>query len=262
MSDMHRTNAALIAVLTLSFAVLPAGAQGLINNGPRIGGAAGPGGGFGGPGGGTQWVAPGPVYGGGYGGYGGYGYQGRPLGSYGNIGNPYGAGLYNNPYYGVYGPIGAPLQSPLIYGAPVPVAGGYYRLGRLGAQYWQSPSGYYYPWGAGAIGIPQQVYYVQQGNITQSRPPIPTELGDMEKYLNESKDKGRVDDSDYQHLYRRLHDLRTKYDRLAAECDGLLDQSDEESLRRDVGQLSGEISQRVHPAASSPGTSTAGKTAP
>lgn len=215
-----------------------------------------------GTGSGAVFGAPGAVYGNGtiYGGgsvYGGgnvYGggvypnYNGRPLGSFGNIGNPYGAGLYNNPYYGSYGPIGAPVGS--VYGAPVALPGGYFRIGKVGVQYWQSPSGYYYPWGVGAIGVPQQVYYVQQGSTTQAKPPLPTELNDMEKYLEENKAKDRIADSDYQHLFRRVHDLRSKYNRLAGEFDGVLDPGDEEHLRRDIDQCAAEISQRVRPAPS------------
>lgn len=213
-------------------------------SGIRGGGYGGFGGGYGG-------------YGGGYGGYGGYGaygvpnYGGRPLGTFGNIGNPAGAGAYNNPYYGSYGPIGAPGGAPVLYGSPVAAPGGYFRIGRVGVNFWQSPSGYYYPWGLGAAGAPQTVYYVQEGSTTQAKPPIPTMLNDMEKYLSQSKEKGRVSQQDYQHIFRRMQDLRGKYSRLAAESDGLLDQADESSLRRDVDQLSSEVALRVKPASAS-----------
>jgi hypothetical protein len=266
---MQRQAILLLAVASLlSIAAVPVNAQGLGSGStPSYGGGfglqsgGGGGSGFGSygqpiyaPGG--SWTGPG----GGYSGYGGGNYSGRPLGSFGNIGNPYGNGYYNNPYYGTYGPIGAPIGTQ-VYGAPVAVPGisGFYRFGRVGINYWQSPSGYYYPWGAGAVGgaVQQNIYYKESSNsTTTAKPPIPTMLGDMEKYLDDSKTKGRISDADYQHIFRRVQDLRSKYSRLAAEWDGVLDPTDESRLRGDVEQVSSEIALRVRPIAPGSGSNS------
>lgn len=167
--------------------------------------------------------------------YPGFGWSSRPLGG----GNVYGGGVYGNGYGNGYG-------TP-IYQAPVAVPGvrGYFRIGGVQAQYWQAPSGYYYPWGVGASTYGSPVYYVNQGVTQQSRPPLSSVFNDMEKYLDESKDRARVSQADFDHLFRRLHDLRGKYDNMLSQAGGTIEQADEDSVRRDVDQLSGEIAMRV-----------------
>ncbi|HEY9793007.1 MAG TPA: hypothetical protein V6D22_21575 [Candidatus Obscuribacterales bacterium] len=173
------------------------------------------------------------------GGYPGYGYPG--------YGYP-----YASPYAGV--PIGAP--------AVIPGAPSFFHIGPLNMQYWRSPSGYYYPWGMGASAYSTNtVYYINQGQTQAQSPPIYSLLNDMRSFLDESKKSGRLSDADYQHLFRRLQDIQGKYDHLIAE-NGTLEQSDEETIRKDAGLLGSEISHRVKPLSSSEASPDSSITAP
>lgn len=125
---------------------------------------------------------------------------------------------------------------------------GFYHLG--GLDYWRAPSGYYYPWGLGATtyGYSLPTYFYNQAQLqpVQQSPPLYSMFSDMQQYLDQSKKDARVADLDYKHLYRRLQDLRGKYDHLIA-ANGTLDPADEESLRKDAALLGSEIAVRVKP---------------
>lgn len=149
-------------------------------------------------------------------------------------------------YYGGYG-YGYPAP---VYGAPVAVPGlnGYFRFGNTQLNYWRAPSGYYYPWAAGSAYVPQQpIYVIQQGQTQAQQPPISSMFSDMESYLDDSQKKGKIGQVNYQRLFRRLQDVRGKYDHLRTAGGGVLDPGDEESIRRDIAGLSGEISRAVKP---------------
>jgi hypothetical protein len=159
-------------------------------------------------------------------------------------GTPYGAYPYG--YNGLVAPYNAAM------GLPVPLAGGLYRFGGLTVPYWRAPSGYYYPMGIGAttFGYGSPTYIVPQGQSqpTSQNPPLYSMMSDMQKYLDQSKKEGRVNDANYQHLFRRLQDLRGKYDHLMA-VNGSLDSADEDELHKEVGRLGTEISSSIKPLA-------------
>jgi hypothetical protein len=132
---------------------------------------------------------------------------------------------------------------------PVPVAGGMFRIGGRGMQYWLSPSGYYYPWcGTPGYGYPYSttVYYVEQGSTVAAKPPVFAQFSDMEKFLDEQKNKEKIGQADYDHLSRRLHDLRSKFHGLSAAGGGSLDPVDEDNMRRDLDMLGGEMARALH----------------
>lgn len=192
----------------------------------------------------------GMVGGGGYY-YPGFGYSTYPMnnGYYGNNGyGNYGYGGYGG--YGAYGGIGGIGA----YGAPAAVPGlsGYFRFGRAGVNYWQAPSGYYYPWfGGGSSYVQQQpIYVVQNGQTQPQLPPVSSMFSDMESYLDDCQKKGKIAEAQYNRLFRRLQDLRSKYDHQRSAGGGILDPGDEQSIRVDVSNLAGEIARAVKPAGS------------
>lgn len=157
----------------------------------------------------------------------------------------------NNGYYGTpYGTV--PIYGTPVYTPPVAVPGvnGFFRIGNARINYWQAPSGYYYPWGIGA-GYTQQapVYIINQGVTTPQLPPLSSMFGDMEKYLDDSKDKAKLSQADYARLFRRLQDVRGKFDHERAASGGAIDPNDEANIRRDVDLLAAEISRAVKPVA-------------
>jgi hypothetical protein len=171
--------------------------------------------------------------------YPGFGYSTYPMnnGYYGGYG-------YGNYGYGGYG---AP-----IYAAPTAVPGlsGYFRFGGAGINYWHAPSGYYYPWfGGGTTAVVQQPIYVVQNGQTQSQlPPVSSMFSDMESYLDDCQKKNKIEDVQYNRLFQRLQDLRSKYDHERAAGGGILDPNDEQNMRIQVSNLAGEIARAVKPA--------------
>lgn len=183
-----------------------------------------------------QWTpgagqAPMPYYGPGTGGY--YGHY------------PY----VTQPGYGYYP--GSPYSPGFpALGAPVPISGGFFRfnVGGFSGAYWKSPSGYYYPWGAGAVyTTPPPIIYIQQGNSAPAQPPVTDMMKDMYSYIEEQNGKKKFKPEDYQHLSRRLRDIQTMEASYRSRNGGVLDQADEESIRKDLSMLSGDISRRVIP---------------
>jgi hypothetical protein len=154
------------------------------------------------------------------------------------------------PYGGVpYG--GAPVVERAYatpYGtvvAPTAVGNGFYNInyGNAALRLWRAPSGYYYPWSYGAYptGYSYPVVY-QSGRVVQASPPVTTIFSDMQNYLDDSKSRGRLADSDYQHLNRRLHDLIGKTEEINSEGNSP-DQDPE--LQEDVKELNLDIAHRI-----------------
>jgi len=169
--------------------------------------------------------------------YPGFGWSSRPLG-----GGYYGQGTTGYSYGNGY-------VAP-VYAAPVAVPGltGYFRFGNASINYWRGPSGIYYPWFAGGGYVQQQpVYVVEQGQTQPSQPPLSSMFTDMENYLDDSQKKGKLSQTDYQRLFRRLQDVRSKFDHQRSAAGGALDSTDEESIRRDVANLGGEIARSIKP---------------
>lgn len=155
----------------------------------------------------------------------------------------------NQPGYGYYtaNPY-APVYPAL--GAPVPINGGMFRfnVGGFSGAYWKSPSGYYYPWGAGAIyATPPPIIVVQQGASQATQPPVTDMLKDMNTYIEEQNTKKKFKPDDYQHLSRRLRDIQNLESSMRARNGGILDPGDEETIRKNMAMLAGDISRRVIP---------------
>lgn len=163
--------------------------------------------------------------------------------------NQYGRYPYaNQPGYGYYGASGVAPVYPA-YGAPVPVNGGLFRfnVGGFSGSYWKAPSGYYYPWGAGAYLAPAPVIVVEQGVSQPAQPPVPDMLRDMSSYIEDQNSKKKFKPEDYQHLSRRVKDLLSLESTMRTRNGGTLDANDDEKMRRDTAALSGDISRRVLP---------------
>jgi hypothetical protein len=131
--------------------------------------------------------------------------------------------------------------------APVAIGGGYYQLGGIGP-YWLSPSGYYYPWGTGAYGgYPTQVIYVlQQDSMAQAKPPVSTVITDLRKFLLDAKSQQQLDLTSVESFSARLTDIETRATNLAGNNGGVLDASDDVSIRRDLDTLITDITQALH----------------
>ncbi|MGH7192782.1 MAG: hypothetical protein ACREJM_04510, partial [Candidatus Saccharimonadales bacterium] len=131
--------------------------------------------------------------------------------------------------------------------APVAVGGGYYQLGGIGS-YWLSPSGYYYPWGTGtSTGYPAQVIYVlQQGSIGEAKPAVSTLITDLRKFLLDAKSQQQLDLTAVESFSSRLTDIETRAANLAANNGGVLDASDDVSIRRELDSLITDITQALH----------------
>lgn len=179
--------------------------------------------------------------------------MGGPTGTYYYPGFGYSSRPLYSPYYTGY-PSGYPVVT--TYGAPVAVPGfgGYFRIGNARINYWQGPSGYYYPWGIGtAYQSSAPIYIVNQGVTTPQLPPLSAQFSDMENYLDDSQKKGKLNQTDYSRLFRRLQDIRSKFDHARAQAGGNLDSTDEDNIRRDLDNLGGEISRAVKPVSANTG---------
>lgn len=185
-----------------------------------------------------------------------------PPNAYGNPGSYYGGAGYSrnfgyntNPGFGTapgpfytnpYGGIGT---NP-VYGVPTPIGGGMYNINSMGSTYqvWRSPNGYYYPWGAGTFIYGAPIIYGQTATSapTQQTPPISTVLTDLLSYLDQQKDKGRLDAGAYQHLRRRATDLQSKYMNLRTAGEGTIDPEDEKQMRLDIDEVGSEMAKAIH----------------
>ena len=151
--------------------------------------------------------------------------------------------------YGVT-PYGMPYGSPA-FGLPQPygiAGGGFYTMsyGGRNVRYWQSPSGYYYPW-LNSYSTPI-VYVPQAGQNPQaSSPPISTICADLLTYLDQQREKGNVSEDAYQHLKRRTLDIRNKERDLRISGNGTVDSQDEVYIRRDLEGLGGEVAKSIAP---------------
>jgi len=172
--------------------------------------------------------------------------SGYPYKRYSNGSYPYA----NQPGYGYYGASPYAAGFPAL-GAPVAIDGGLYRFNTVGGYaggYWRSPSGYYYPWGAGSVyAAPPPIIMVNQGSSQPALPPVPDMLKDMSTYVDEQNTKKKLKPDDYQHLARRVKDLVTLEASDRSRNNGVLDPADEETLRKDCAMLTGDISRRIQP---------------
>jgi hypothetical protein len=196
-------------------------------------------------------VGPGVPSGGGFAAPNAYGYAGSYTGGSGYARNfgyntmqpgnmPYVPG-YGNNYYGNAN--ASPFGVPQPYG----VGGGFYNInyGGRSVRYWQSPSGYYYPWLTGNAPI---AYAPNAGQAAQATaPPISTICSDLITYLEQQKDKGNISQEAFEHLKRRAVDIRSKERDLRTASGGAVDSQDEASMRRDLDGLGNEVAKSVNP---------------
>lgn len=203
-------------------------------------------------------------------GYGGisnqYGLPPAPYG-YAQNGYPINPGGLNT-FYGPYSPYG-PYNSGVVngvvspgytgysngysnysvYGRPTLIGNNTYGI-NVGGNTWgfyRANSGYYYPWLGGYQYTGYPIFSMAGGSSpVQSLPPLSTMFADLNDYLDTAKDKGKVSDSDFKTLKQRARDLLSKERSVAYESGGL-DTETEKDLRRDIDQLSAEVSRRVQP---------------
>jgi len=181
----------------------------------------------------------------------GYGPNNAPI-------NPYGL----NSFYGPYSPFG-PYNSGVtngytnyngyssynVYGQPTLIGNNAYGINVNGSNlgFYRANSGYFYPWLGGYQYNGYPIYSMAGGSSpVQSLPPLSTMFADLNDYLDTAKDKGKVSDSDYRVLKQRAKDLLSKERSVSYES-GSLDGETERDLRRDIDQLSSEVSRRVQP---------------
>lgn len=164
--------------------------------------------------------------------------------------SPYSYGLPNTLNYGTYNltpGLGVSLPS---FGLPQALGGSYFGINTGGTSFrvWQAPSGYYYPWcGAYSLGYQAPIIYVAPGSSspTPAQPPLSTIFSDLDKFLEESRQKDKLNIIDYNHLKLRARDLQSKERSLRIGGGGSLDPGVEADLRKDIDQLSQEVARRV-----------------
>jgi hypothetical protein len=161
---------------------------------------------------------------------------------------------YNNAGVGYYTPNPTATQFPA-YALPIPLGGGYYQLGglteRLG--YWRAPSGYYYPW-CPPIYMPgvayspaAAIYQIQQGLLTPTQPSVGAMISDMRTFIENAKEKGQLDESNYENFFRRVNDLSARASDLSAKNGGMLNITDDRSMRKEIDHLSADIARSLNP---------------
>jgi hypothetical protein len=160
---------------------------------------------------------------------------------------PYNSGVTNGINTGYPGYSGYSNYN--VYGRPTLIGNNTYGI-NVGGNTWgfyRANSGYYYPWLGGYQYTGYPIFSMAGGSApVQSLPPLSTMFADLNDYLDTAKDKGKVTDSDYKVLKQRAKDLLSKERSVAYESGGL-DSETERDLRRDVDQLSAEVSRRVQP---------------
>lgn len=197
-------------------------------------------------------VGPAPGAGGGFAAPNIYGYAGSYTGGSGYARNfGYNTMQPGNmpvvPGYG-YGYNGYGSPNVNAFGIPQPfgsTGGGYYTInyGGRSVKYWQSPSGFYYPWLTGNAPI---AYTPNAGQIAQpTAPPISTICADLVTYLEQQKEKGNISEDTFEHLKRRAIDIRNKERDLRIAAGGALDSQDEAYMRRDLEGLGNEVAKSV-----------------
>lgn len=153
----------------------------------------------------------------------------------------YGYQRYNNTPYGFAG-----------FGRPVPFGYGrdYYTVTSPTATYrfWKAPSGYYYPW-YNYQGVTPQfgfgAFSFNQGSLEAPKPAISVVYQDLGKFLQQAKSEGKLNETDYAQLNRRLNDLISKTNSVRFQEGGTLSDGSEEDLRADFDKLSQEVSFRL-----------------
>jgi len=153
-------------------------------------------------------------------------------------------------YYTPFGSVTTPLGVPG-FSQPVPFGygRGYYTIATPKATYhfWRAPSGYYYPFYHGTFfpyGYGANMY--NQGTLQPSKPSLDVVIEDMSKFLQQAKTEGKLKDTDYAQLNKRLNDLISKTKSVRFNEGGTLSAGSEDDLRADFDHLSKEISFRLH----------------
>jgi hypothetical protein len=183
-----------------------------------------------------QWGAPGA----------GAATGSRPFGAPGAV-YPGTYHLRNQPGVGFFYPTPVMPGYP-VYGLPQPVPGGLYGMTLGGQRYifWKAPSGYYYPWAHRTYyGVIPPIVIINESTTTSAQPPLSTVFEDLNRFIEDSHEKNKLSQPDYEHLSRRLKDLKGKERSARINLDGQLDAGTEADIRKDLDALGEEVSRRV-----------------
>lgn len=135
------------------------------------------------------------------------------------------------------------------YVDPHRISGGLYSVKSNGIELklWKAPSGYYYPWVHGQAFYPYNpsVVSINHGAAACAEPPLRVIINDMNLFLADAHDQGRLTREEYLHLSGRLKDLKGMWKSLRLRSGGMVDLKDEASIRRRLMQLSEEIAVRL-----------------
>jgi hypothetical protein len=115
--------------------------------------------------------------------------------------------------------------------------------------FWRAPSGFYYPWSSGFAYTDRPILVMppNSSNPLRTQPAITTVIADLDSYLDNAKQEGKISDDNYQDLRQRARYLLKKEESMARLNDGVLDPDQEVELRKDVESLSSEVAYRVRP---------------
>lgn len=168
----------------------------------------------------------------------------------GSIGNPV------TPIYGLpINPIfGAPNGTAGYLPNPIPIGGGNvnFKIGGANINMWQAPSGYYYPYcfnryGGFGTGYINTIYIPP--NTTEppvaKQPPLSVQFSDTLKFLEDALKDNKISQSDYDRLLRRTKDIQKKERSYRISQGGILDSDVEAECRRDMDNLTNEITNRI-----------------
>lgn len=161
---------------------------------------------------------------------------------------------YNNAGFGYYRPGSFSSQFPS-YVSPVPLGGGYFQFGGIGARagYWRSPAGYYYPWCPGVYSVgmsmpqTQTIYMINDGALSPAQPSVSAVIGDMKNFVEDARSKNQIDESNYDALTQRISAITSNVSMLSDKNGGRLNSQDEMSVRRELDLAITEIMRSVNP---------------
>lgn len=176
------------------------------------------------------------------------------------VGGGYGLGGLARPYYPVtiapVNPIfGAPYGTAGYLPNPIPLGGGNFnfKIGGLNLNMWQAPSGYYYPYCPGRCagyaggGYVNTIYIppnTQEPPVAK-QPPLSVQFSDTLKFLEDALKDSKLSQSDYDRLLRRTKDIQKKERSYRIAQGGVLDSEVEAEVRRDMDNLTNEITNRI-----------------
>lgn len=176
------------------------------------------------------------------------------------VGGGYGFGTIQPPAFpGIVTPVnpifGAPYGTAGYLPNPIPMGGGNvnFKIGGVNLNMWQAPSGYYYPYCPGRCagyaggGYINTIYIAPntQDPPVAKQPPLSVQFSDTLKFLEDALKDSKLSQSDYDRLLRRTKDIQKKERSYRIAQGGVLDSEVEAEVRRDMDNLTNEITNRV-----------------